>query len=346
MTAPGARRITDDVADSASASAGSAPRPTVLLLTDDTNLAAARTSRHLALALHRIGYRAVVRDTRLVRWGAHAAEAQETERRKAFEIAVVAKWAKLVEDYGISLVLGFDLHWLISKHLFVDDPKVRQVHSFWTGPVSEQLSQTTAFALDAPQVIGADKVVHHCTSDSQAEALRALGVERIHRYTPGAPAEYLRVDAPCEIRDRLGFIGDPTEANAALVSRLAGHGLLDVHGSPEAWKSIGVDAQELPPFPQLPALYRRYPALLNDGSDAQLFESAACGRLSLQLTRPGLRDWFAEDEIALAADEQALESAVENILHDPDAALAAGQRARQRTERDHLWENRLEAALA
>jgi hypothetical protein len=316
------------------------------VLTDDTRPAEAKTSRHIALALNRLGFRTVVRDTRLVRWGAHIAAQENPGRCEAFEVAAVAKWAKLVEDYGIGLVLSLDLNWLISKHLFVDDPNVRQVHSFWSSDVAGAISGAPTFELDLKPLIGAAKVTHHCASDGQVEALRHFGVQKIRRYAPGAPAEYVRVNTPCEVRDRLGFIGDPTEANAALVSRLVQRGWLDVHGSPEAWRSFGVAAQALPPFPQWPALYRRYPALLNGGNDTQLFESAACGRLSLQRVRPGLDDWYAEDEMAVASDEEGVEIAAEKILRNPDAALAAGERARQRTEQDHLWENRLETALA
>jgi hypothetical protein len=47
----------------------------------------------------------------------------------------------------------------------------------------------------------------------------------------------------------------------------------------------------------------------------------------------------------LAEDDEALEAAAEKVRRDPDAALAAGEKARAHTARAHLWENRLEAAL-
>jgi hypothetical protein len=34
------------------------------------------------------------------------------------------------------------------------------------------------------------------------------------------------------------------------------------------------------------------------------------------------------------------------MLKDPDAALAIGEIARERTAKEHLWEHRLEKALA
>lgn len=346
MTVPGARRITDLVTDPASPSPEKAAPPAVLLLTNDLRADAARTSRHLALALNRIGFRALVRDTRLIRWGAQAAERDDSARREAFEAAAVAKWAKLVSDYGIELVLSLDLHWLVSKHLFVNDPNVRQVHSFWLNAVPDSLPGTPAFALDGRAMAAEPKVVHHCLNEEQAESLRHFGVKQIRSFTPGAPADYLRADSACDVRDRLAYIGDPTEASAVLVARLTQRGWLDVHGSPEAWKPFGVSAQPLSPFPRLPGLYRRYPALLNLGDDLQVVEAAACGRLSLCLDRDRLRDWRGDGEILVAPEQDALEAAAETILRDPEAALAAGERARARVARDHLWENRLKAVLA
>jgi hypothetical protein len=59
-----------------------------------------------------------------------------------------------------------------------------------------------------------------------------------------------------------------------------------------------------------------------------------------------VRACYPDDEIVLAESEDALEAAAEKILRDPDAALAAGEKARARTAREHLWEHRLEKALA
>jgi hypothetical protein len=148
-------------------------------------------SRQLALALNRLGFRAVVRDTRLVRWGAQAAQDGDPARRDAFEVAVVAKWAKLVEDYGIRLVLSLDLHWLVSRHLFIHDANVRAVHSFWTSDVPDPLPGASSFELDAQELIGAAKVVHHCGNEAQEAALRRCGAKQIRRYGPGSPADYL-----------------------------------------------------------------------------------------------------------------------------------------------------------
>lgn len=138
----------------------------------------------------------------------------------------------------------------------------------------------------------------------------------------------------------------------ALVRRIWKRGWLDVYGTPEQWKPFGVDAKPTVPFSRLASIYRRYPAHLNASNCARdatanekLFEIAACGRVSLNLDSPDVRACYSDGEIVLAESEEALEAAAEKIVHDPSAALAMGERARERTAREHLWEHRLEAAL-
>ena len=209
MTGPGAGRITDGVAD-ASSFPIALERPLVLVVANDFSLAAAKTSRHLARALEQIGYRAVVRDTRLNRWGASEVAGASAARQEAFEAAVVAKWAKLVDDYGVDLVLSLDLHWLLSRHLFVSPGnRVQGVHSFWFDDLRSHLLSAPMFPLDPRALMNGPKVTHHCYGDGQAEELRLLGVSRVKRTTLAAPAEYLRAEEPCTVRDRLAFVGNP-----------------------------------------------------------------------------------------------------------------------------------------
>jgi spore maturation protein CgeB len=101
------------------------------------------------------------------------------------------------------------------------------------------------------------------------------------------------------------------------------------------------------------AVYRHYPAHLNAANCARdatanekLFEIAACARVSLNLDSPDVRACYSEEEIVLAPSDEALETAAEKIVRDPAAALALGEKARQRTATAHLWEHRLGKALA
>jgi len=138
-----------------------------------------------------------------------------------------------------------------------------------------------------------------------------------------------------------------------LVCRLWRRGWLDVYGTPEQWAPYGITARPTVPFPDLASTYRRYPAQLNGANCARdatanekLFEIAACARLSLNLDSPDLRACYSDEEVLLAETDEALESAAEQILRDPSSALNRGEKARQRTAKEHLWEHRLKKALA
>jgi hypothetical protein len=435
-------------------------RSLVLVLSNDFSLAAAKTSRHLCLGLERIGYNAVCRDTRLLRWAAGELEKESPTRREGYEAAVVAKWNKFIFDYGFDTIISLDLHWLFSSQLFVRNERVKQIHSFWFDDLRSHLQSTPMFPL-APSspldLLNEPTVSHHCYGRGQEEELRLLGVKRIFPSSLAASAEYLKAAQPCTEPKRLAFIGNPglasppsTEAvsamekgdnltalrvrarqeildglsaveptaswvrqcpavvellsaatelrlsqphaaaisllklagatypdafdflnrgglildaavlvkfvnrydRPAMVHRLWRRGWLDVYSAPEQWLPYGINAQPIVPFPQLASVYRRYPAHLNAANCARdatanekLFEIAACARLSLNLDSPDVRACYSNEEIVITNSLEALEAAVENVLRDPASALAAGEKARQRTAAEHLWDHRLRKAL-
>ena len=434
-------------------------RSLVLVLSNDLSLAAAKTSRHLCLALARLGYGAIGRDTRLIRWAAAEVEKESPMRREAYETAVVAKWNKFIFDYGIDTIVSLDLHWLFSSQLFVSDDQVKRIHSFWFDDLRSHLQAAPMFSL-APRapLEMMNEASHHCYGQGQAEELRLLGVRRILPSALAAPAEYLHAAEPCTEQKRLAFIGNPGLSSAptpqalaamqrgenlaalrrlarreileglsaaeptsawirqsprvadlldaatelrlsqphtaaiflltqagktfpdafdflnrsglildaallvkfvnrydrpGLVHRFWRRGWLDVHGTPEQWKPYGIDAHPTVPFPRLASIYRRYPAHLNAANCARdatanekLFEIAACARVSLNLDSPDVRVCYSKEEIILADSDEALEAAAEQVLRDPSAALDTGEKARQRTADEHLWEHRLGKALA
>ena len=138
-----------------------------------------------------------------------------------------------------------------------------------------------------------------------------------------------------------------------LAHRLWRRGWLDVYGAPEQWVPYGIAARPTVPFPELASTYRRYPAHLNGANCARdatanekLFEIAACARLSLNLDSPDVRECYSDEEIVLAESDESMEDAAEQVLRDPAGALARGEKARQRTAKEHLWEHRLKKALA
>jgi hypothetical protein len=134
----------------------------------------------------------------------------------------------------------------------------------------------------------------------------------------------------------------------AFIHRLWKRGWLDVYSANDEWAPYGVEALPYISFGDLPRHYRMYAAHLNAPNairdataNEKLFEIAACGRLSINLDSPDVRSCYDEGEIAVVDSLAALEAAAEQALRDPDAALAAGENARRRTTREHLWDHRI-----
>jgi hypothetical protein len=138
----------------------------------------------------------------------------------------------------------------------------------------------------------------------------------------------------------------------AFVHRLWKRGWIDVYSAEDEWKPYGIDALPYVNFRDLPAHYRMYAAHLNAPNairdataNEKLFEVSACGRMSINLDSPDVRSCYGPEEIGLVDSLAALEAAAEQVLRDPDAALAQGERARARTAREHLWDHRIAALL-
>jgi len=134
----------------------------------------------------------------------------------------------------------------------------------------------------------------------------------------------------------------------AFVYRLWKRGWIDVYSAMDEWAPYGIESRPYISFGDLPTHYRMYAAHLNAPNairdataNEKLFEIAACGRLSINLDSPDVRSCYDEGEIAMVDSLAALEAAAEQVLRDPDAALANGEKARRRTTREHLWDHRI-----
>jgi hypothetical protein len=138
----------------------------------------------------------------------------------------------------------------------------------------------------------------------------------------------------------------------AFVHRLWKRGWIDVYSAATEWQPYGVEALPYVTFRDLPAHYRMYAAHLNAPNairdataNEKLFEIAAAGRLSINLDSPDVRSCYAPGEIAVVDSLAALEAEAERTLRQPDAALAAGEHARRRSAREHLWDHRIATML-
>jgi hypothetical protein len=139
----------------------------------------------------------------------------------------------------------------------------------------------------------------------------------------------------------------------AFVHRLWQRGWVDVFSAGDEWKPYGVEALPYVKFRDLPESYRKYATHLNAPNairdataNEKLFEIAACGRLSINLDSPDVRSCYDPGEILLVDSLAALEAAAEQVLRDPDFALACGEKARRRTAAEHLWDHRVAVLLS
>jgi len=138
----------------------------------------------------------------------------------------------------------------------------------------------------------------------------------------------------------------------AFVHRLWKRGLIDIYSAADEWEPYGIQALPYVKFSELPAHYRMYAAHLNAPNalrdataNEKLFEIAASGRISINLDSPDVRSCYEPTEMPMVGSLAELEAAAERVLGDPDAALAAGEKVRRRTEREHLWDHRVAAML-
>jgi hypothetical protein len=138
----------------------------------------------------------------------------------------------------------------------------------------------------------------------------------------------------------------------AFVHRLWKRGWIDVYSAADEWEPYGVKALPYISFSDLPAHYQMYAAHLNAPNairdataNEKLFEIAASGRLSINLESPDVRSCYDSEEITMVDSLAALEAAAEQVLRDPESALARGENARRRTAREHLWDHRIGSML-
>jgi hypothetical protein len=138
----------------------------------------------------------------------------------------------------------------------------------------------------------------------------------------------------------------------AFVYRLWKRGWVDVYSAADEWEPYGITALPYVSFSDLPTHYQMYAAHLNAPNairdataNEKLFEIAASARLSLNLDSPDVRSCYSPGEITLVDSLAALEAAAEDLLRDPEAALACGVKARARTANEHLWDHRIASML-
>jgi hypothetical protein len=432
----------------------------VLLISNDLLAPFAKTTDYLAAAFERRGIPAYVRDSSDARFLTFLFTQELESRLPLAQQAVCDGLRELIEYAAIDTVLSLDMNWYVTPGLYVDDPAIKSIHSFWFDDFRSWCTSAMNPSFPTPgdvfqQHVKHPKVTHHFYGDSQALEARILGVTNQRLTRLAAPRDLVLNDAPCLRTDRLAFIGNPgfrgtphekavklMEAGAeldqlrsfsrdamlkyrevklmdwfaeepsvrkllavaldarrqfpyqpallilqqvgvhyprafeyinekgvaldfaffiklvnrydrpAFIHRLWKRGWIDVYSSEDEWKPYGINPLPAITFAELPAHYRMYAAHLNAPNSVRdatanekLFEIAASGRLSINLNSPDVRSCYDPGEITLVDSLAGLEAAAEEVLRNPEAALACGEKARERSAREHLWDHRVAAMM-
>jgi hypothetical protein len=138
----------------------------------------------------------------------------------------------------------------------------------------------------------------------------------------------------------------------AIVLYLYKKGLMDVYSTPSEWAPYGVESQETLNFRELPRHYQKYSVHVNAANpvrdataNEKLFEIAACGRMSINIDSPDVRQCYNTDEICFVNTVDELFSKADYYLNNPEEALAMGEKSRQKTALMHTWDHRLSSIL-
>ena len=227
------------------------------------------------------------------------------------------------------------------------------------------IDELRVFSRDASIKYPDVKAVDWFKEEPEVKKLLAVALEarRLHPYRPALQILHqLRTHLPraFEYANEKGIILDLAFLvklvnrydRPAFIHRLWKRGWIDVYSAASEWEPYGVKAMPYVVFRDLPEYYRKYAVHLNAPNsirdataNEKLFEIAACGRLSINLDSPDVRSCYDPGEIVLVDSLAALEAAAEEVLRDPEAALASGEKARQRTAKEHLWDHRVAAML-
>ena len=176
---------------------------------------ATKTAEAIARACAEEGHRTEVWETGVLR-ARVLLEDHDDDFGATTGAAIRARIDRRIAAEGIGTILGLDLSWYLDPALFLDNPRIRQVVSFWFDDVKAwcQAPYNTCFPGAAGRLSEAlrhPKVVHCCYGRGQLEEMRLLGFEQLRLSFLAAPAEYLRHRAAPspEVRGKAAFVGNP-----------------------------------------------------------------------------------------------------------------------------------------
>ncbi|PAW75632.1 MAG: hypothetical protein B9S32_17525 [Verrucomicrobia bacterium Tous-C9LFEB] len=189
------------------------PAKSVLILSNDRFLPTSKTSEMLAAACRRLGIPVLVRDGADARYlGALLEQVDNTAYTEEAAAIIKTKFQGLILAFEVDTVLSLDVQWLFVPGLFTENPEIQHIHSLWFDDMRSWARANYMFAGCREQFqdhVRHPKVSHYFYGRGLAEEGKLLGMESSHLSYLAAPHDYLQLNHPCEIRDRVAFIGNP-----------------------------------------------------------------------------------------------------------------------------------------
>lgn len=434
----------------------------ILFISQDLSVPFTKTTEYLSSAAERMGLRTIVRDSSDARMMLllFSKLDQATHLIPEIEKDLLRKNMQLIDSYGIDCVMSLDLGWLILPDLFIEHPAIKKIYSIWYDDFMSFLgaSTNTIFPYHNhtfQEIVKHPKVIHSFYGQAMARESMLLGFSNQISSKLAAPREFLELNYPCKVKDKLAFIGNPgfrgephpdviklldqgadllamrelsraqllytaesgewkdwvveptivdllklatalkcenpftssmqilevagthyptafeilnKQGNLlkaawavklvlrydrpALVYRLYKKGLVDVISNPEEWKPYGVESTPSIIGDHLTEAYMRYFAHINASNclrdataNEKLFEVSACGRTSINIDSPDVRECYGPEEIFLVNSLKEAEEAAQQLIANPDMALTMGKKARRRTALQHTWDHRMASLI-
>ncbi|MFZ5805875.1 MAG: glycosyltransferase [Verrucomicrobiota bacterium] len=187
----------------------------VLLYSHDLSYAFTKTTEFLASACQRLGVPAVLRDSfdpRAICLGCEVLD-DPTLRFQA-EKDIAERTNRLIDDFGVDCVLALDLGWFFLPDYFQNHSAIKKIYSIWYDEFHSWCRTKTNAIFPYRQRNFLENVAHpkilHCFyGEAMSREAKLMGFFNQISSKLAAPREYLTMNFPCEVTDKLAFIGNP-----------------------------------------------------------------------------------------------------------------------------------------
>lgn len=187
----------------------------ILLFSHDLSYAFTKTTESLATACQRLGVPAILRDSfdpRIVCLS--LAVTDDASFSLQAEKIIEDRLNKFMDDWDIECVMALDLGWLFLPDFLLDHPKIKRIYSIWFDEFHSWCRTKTNAIFpyrkrQFQEIVSHPKVLHCFYGEAMSREAKLMGFSNQINSKLAAPKEFLNLHFPCEIADKLVFIGNP-----------------------------------------------------------------------------------------------------------------------------------------